>query len=366
MGSRTIGILLVVPQHDVEAGFVALDQVALKNQGFELGSGHHPSGYHPAGGRGRRSVLFERHTTATRARRRQRRGRMLGRPGASPARSSAAPSAAPGSAFRPPTSRCRRARRSATASTPCASHVDGERHDAAAYLGTRPTFDDGMPVLEIFLFDFDGDLYGREIEVEFIDHIRGDRKFDSSEALVAQMQTDIAKARAILAAATIAAHRTAIDRSMQSCQREAGSVAPRDCRMTGPAGLTADRRWITTGLMLERALQPASRDMATTTAAKAPPKRSTRPAGHAPAPARPKPAIPAGRGGPRLEQDAVPAADRLSDARRPAGARAEAAEALGTRSASTRGCAKRRKAAPSSCCTTARPTPTATSTSATR
>ena len=49
----------------------------------------------------------------------------------------------------------------------------------AAYLGTRPTFDDGMPVLEVFLFDFDGDLYGRDIEVEFVDFIRGDRKFDS-------------------------------------------------------------------------------------------------------------------------------------------------------------------------------------------
>ncbi len=42
-------------------------------------------------------------------------------------------------------------------------------HPAAAYLGTRPTFDDGAPMLEVFLLDFEGDLYGREIEVEFID-----------------------------------------------------------------------------------------------------------------------------------------------------------------------------------------------------
>jgi riboflavin kinase/FMN adenylyltransferase len=79
-------------------------------------------------------------------------------------------------------------------------HIDGERHDAAAYLGTRPTYDDGMPVLEVFLFDFDGDLYGRSIEVEFVDFVRADRKFDSSEALIAQMQTDVARARDILAA----------------------------------------------------------------------------------------------------------------------------------------------------------------------
>jgi len=79
-------------------------------------------------------------------------------------------------------------------------HIDGERHDGAAYLGTRPTYDNGMPVLEVFLLDFDGDLYGRDIEVEFVDFIRADRKFDTSEALIAQMQADCARARTILAA----------------------------------------------------------------------------------------------------------------------------------------------------------------------
>jgi riboflavin kinase / FMN adenylyltransferase len=78
-------------------------------------------------------------------------------------------------------------------------HTGGEHHEAAAYLGTRPTYDDGMPVLEVFLFDFDGDLYGREIEVEFVEFIRADRKFDSSEALIVQMQADVARARDILA-----------------------------------------------------------------------------------------------------------------------------------------------------------------------
>jgi riboflavin kinase / FMN adenylyltransferase len=80
------------------------------------------------------------------------------------------------------------------------AHVDGQTHDAAAYLGTRPTFDDGMPVLEVFLFDFDGDLYGHDMDVEFIDFIRGDRKFSSAEELVTQMDADVAQARAILAA----------------------------------------------------------------------------------------------------------------------------------------------------------------------
>lgn len=78
--------------------------------------------------------------------------------------------------------------------------LDGRKLDGAAYLGTRPTFDNGMPVLEVFLFDFDGDIYGHTIEVTFVDHIRPDRKFDTPEALVAQMNADCARAREILAA----------------------------------------------------------------------------------------------------------------------------------------------------------------------
>jgi riboflavin kinase/FMN adenylyltransferase len=81
------------------------------------------------------------------------------------------------------------------------TYFDGKAIAGAAYLGTRPTFDDGMPVLEVFLFDFDGNLYGREIEVEFVAHIRDDRKFDSAEALKAQMEDDCAAARKLLAAA---------------------------------------------------------------------------------------------------------------------------------------------------------------------
>ena len=80
-------------------------------------------------------------------------------------------------------------------------HVGGKLHDGAAYLGTRPTFDNGDAVLETFLLDFDGDLYGKMIELEFVGFIRGDRKFDSTDALVAQMDKDIARAREMLRAA---------------------------------------------------------------------------------------------------------------------------------------------------------------------
>lgn len=78
-------------------------------------------------------------------------------------------------------------------------YVDGQVHDGAAYLGTRPTFDNGRPVLETFLLDFDGDLYGRTIGVEFVARIRGDQAFDGMAALVAQMDRDVAACRTRLA-----------------------------------------------------------------------------------------------------------------------------------------------------------------------
>ena len=79
------------------------------------------------------------------------------------------------------------------------ANVDGVTHTAAAYLGTRPTFDDGLPVLEVYLIDFKGDLYGHDMAVEFIDFIRGDRKFHSPEELIRQMDEDVARVRAVLA-----------------------------------------------------------------------------------------------------------------------------------------------------------------------
>jgi riboflavin kinase / FMN adenylyltransferase len=77
-------------------------------------------------------------------------------------------------------------------------HVGDAYYQAAAYLGTRPTFDDGAPVLEVFLFHFDGDLYGRDIDVEFIDFIRPDLRFEGVEELRAQMEKDCERAREIL------------------------------------------------------------------------------------------------------------------------------------------------------------------------
>ncbi len=65
-------------------------------------------------------------------------------------------------------------------------------------LGTRPTVDGSEPLLEAHLFDFNGDLYSRRIEIEFVAKLRDELKFDSLDALIAQMNLDAARARLVL------------------------------------------------------------------------------------------------------------------------------------------------------------------------
>lgn len=67
-----------------------------------------------------------------------------------------------------------------------------------ASLGTRPTVNGTLPLLEVHVFDFDGDLYGRLIEVEFIAKLRDEVKFDSLNSMIEQMKVDAARAREIL------------------------------------------------------------------------------------------------------------------------------------------------------------------------
>jgi len=79
--------------------------------------------------------------------------------------------------------------------------IDGRGAAAAvASLGTRPTVGGGETLLEVHVFDFDGDLYGRRLAVDFVAKLREEEKFASLDALVAQMHADAARAREILAA----------------------------------------------------------------------------------------------------------------------------------------------------------------------
>jgi riboflavin kinase/FMN adenylyltransferase len=67
-----------------------------------------------------------------------------------------------------------------------------------ASLGTRPTVGGVEPLLETVVFDFSGDLYGRELEVEFVAHLRGEVRFESVELMVVQMQVDAREARELV------------------------------------------------------------------------------------------------------------------------------------------------------------------------
>lgn len=78
-------------------------------------------------------------------------------------------------------------------------NVDGAWFGGVASYGRRPTFDDGAPLLETFVFDFSGDLYGRDLQVTLVEWLRPEVRFDGMDALVAQMDADSAAARRILA-----------------------------------------------------------------------------------------------------------------------------------------------------------------------
>ena len=77
--------------------------------------------------------------------------------------------------------------------------VDGRRYDGVASFGRRPMFDIGTTLLEVFLFDFSGDLYGQTLDVAFIDWIRPELAFGSVAELTRQMKGDAQAARAALA-----------------------------------------------------------------------------------------------------------------------------------------------------------------------
>ncbi|NOX69778.1 MAG: bifunctional riboflavin kinase/FAD synthetase [Gammaproteobacteria bacterium] len=71
--------------------------------------------------------------------------------------------------------------------------------DGVASLGTRPTVNGTKPLLEVHIFDFDEEIYGEEIQVDFIEKLRDEEKFDDLDALIEQMQKDATQARDILA-----------------------------------------------------------------------------------------------------------------------------------------------------------------------
>jgi riboflavin kinase/FMN adenylyltransferase len=76
--------------------------------------------------------------------------------------------------------------------------VDGAAHPAATNVGVRPTFGGGHRLIEAYILDFEEDIYGEELTVEFVERLRPELKFDSVDDLVEQMTEDVAATRNIL------------------------------------------------------------------------------------------------------------------------------------------------------------------------
>lgn len=82
----------------------------------------------------------------------------------------------------------------------CWAEVDGERYPAAISIGIRPTFDDDQRDVrvEAYLLDHESDLYEKTVKLEFVQRLRDEMKFPSVEALIAQIESDVAAVRSIL------------------------------------------------------------------------------------------------------------------------------------------------------------------------
>ncbi len=77
--------------------------------------------------------------------------------------------------------------------------IQDKWYGGAASIGVRPTFGSGQRTVEVYVLDFDGDLYDQVIEVQFIKRLREERKFENADALIKQMNQDVAQARQVIA-----------------------------------------------------------------------------------------------------------------------------------------------------------------------
>lgn len=90
--------------------------------------------------------------------------------------------------------------------------IDETVYDGACNIGDNPTFGDSGRSIEVFLFDFEGDLYGMEMRVYFVERIRDERKFPDAEALHRQIAEDVSRCREILRNTAIIEYREYLER----------------------------------------------------------------------------------------------------------------------------------------------------------
>lgn len=77
-------------------------------------------------------------------------------------------------------------------------HIDDRLHQSITNIGYRPTFGDDRLLIESHIFDFDGDLYGKELKLNFVKRLRDEKRFDSVDSLVTQIEVDVSEVKKIL------------------------------------------------------------------------------------------------------------------------------------------------------------------------
>ncbi|NQT30774.1 MAG: bifunctional riboflavin kinase/FAD synthetase [Deltaproteobacteria bacterium] len=80
----------------------------------------------------------------------------------------------------------------------CRAHIDGRTYSAMTNIGHRPTFGGGQRMVEVYLLDYNGDLYGRELAIDIIGRLRDEKKFDTPEQLKEQIAEDIIQGKDML------------------------------------------------------------------------------------------------------------------------------------------------------------------------
>jgi riboflavin kinase/FMN adenylyltransferase len=80
----------------------------------------------------------------------------------------------------------------------CRAYIDSQSYPAMTNIGTRPTFGGGPRLIEVYLIDYNGDLYGQELAIDIIERLRGEKKFDTPEQLIKQITEDVKQGKAML------------------------------------------------------------------------------------------------------------------------------------------------------------------------
>ena len=78
------------------------------------------------------------------------------------------------------------------------AHIGGKTYQSVTNIGIRPTFTEGRRTIEVYILDFDKDIYGKELKVDFIEKLRDEKKFSSADELIKQMAEDVKQGREIL------------------------------------------------------------------------------------------------------------------------------------------------------------------------